>query len=84
MQPELLPDLHDPVSDALRFYELMQSQAGSTVVLDLPCGFCGLTYREFMQTGLVGCACCFDCFQPTIVAALSVLHARDWPVSPSA
>src|SRR4051812_42665242 len=38
------------------------------------CAHCGLTYAEFQQTSLLGCAHCYDAFAAQLEALLPQIH----------
>lgn len=42
--------------------------------LDVPCRACGLTLRDFRQTGRLGCAVCYESFEPHLRDLLRRLH----------
>ncbi len=37
---------------------------------DAPCAFCGLTFKEFRESGRVGCPHCWSAFEPQLRALL--------------
>ena len=39
-----------------------------------PCGFCGLTFKEFRESGRVGCPHCWSAFEPQLRALLRRIH----------
>jgi protein arginine kinase activator len=41
---------------------------------DAPCGFCGLTFKEFRESGRVGCPHCWSSFEPQLRALLRRIH----------
>lgn len=42
----------------------------------LTCSACGLTYREFQQTGKLGCAQCYQVFSQELRPLLQRIHGR--------
>ncbi|MCI8342379.1 MAG: hypothetical protein HFE62_04105 [Firmicutes bacterium] len=43
----------------------------------MKCGVCGMTYNEFMRTGKIGCASCYDTFYNNIQPTLKSIHGSD-------
>lgn len=43
---------------------------------DLKCEACGLTYEQFRQSGLLGCAHCYEAFRKPLVPILHRIHGR--------
>jgi len=42
--------------------------------LDVPCRYCGATLRDFRTTGRLGCARCYESFEPHLRDLLRRLH----------
>ena len=42
----------------------------------LVCPVCGTTYEEYLQTGLVGCAACYEAFREKLMPVIRKIHGR--------
>ena len=40
------------------------------------CPVCGLTFEEYRQTGLVGCAACYDAFRKELMPVIRGIHGK--------
>ena len=43
----------------------------------IKCEHCGMTYEQFLQQGLVGCAKCYECFNKVLCTGIKSLHGAD-------
>lgn len=54
----------------------VQQQAALAHAESLQCSFCGMTLRDFRQTGRLGCAHCYGTFEQSLRELLRRLHGN--------
>lgn len=64
-----------PLSDFLaQMGDEGAQRPGTEGVAPAPCGFCGLTFRDFRETGRLGCPHCWTSFEPHLRGLLRRIH----------
>ena len=43
----------------------------------IKCEHCGMTYEQFLQQGMIGCAKCYECFNKVLSRSIKSLHGAD-------
>ena len=54
--------------------EKEQQNAAGTGALDLRCGYCGLSFRDYKKNLILGCSECYSAFRPFLVLDLRRIH----------
>jgi protein arginine kinase activator len=54
----------------------VQQQAAVAHAESLQCSFCGMTLRDFRQTGRLGCASCYSTFEQSLRELLRRVHGN--------
>ena len=57
-----------------QFLEAVQKQSVPTATDAGRCAFCGLTMKDFRETGRLGCARCYTTFEPSMRELLRRVH----------
>lgn len=66
-----------PTNMSSFFAELLNLESDMGQKKDIvvkPCPSCNTSYKEFMETGLIGCAKCVDTFRPYLDPVLKKVH----------
>ncbi len=61
-----------PLTDFLA--QMGEKSADETVEPVTPCGFCGLTFADFRESGRLGCPHCYSAFEPHLKNLLRRIH----------
>ena len=69
-------DKNFTVNDFLKgvFSKVPQGATEETAGSDLVCPNCGMSYRDFQQTGKIGCSVCYDTFRRQLTPILTRIH----------
>lgn len=67
--------VHAPINELLtNFVKLHSGAAAGTAATDLSCSECGLTFGQFRESSLLGCAQCYKAFEAPLSPLLERAH----------
>lgn len=63
-----------PLDQLLEKFVLKHTHEQPDKTVEQRCEFCGMTYSEFRRTGLLGCAGCYETFDPILKPLVQRAH----------
>lgn len=67
-------NVHAPINELLTNFVKLHSGAGTTASTDLACPECSLTFAQFREASLLGCAHCYKAFESQLSPLLERAH----------
>lgn len=58
------------------FLDYMNTSTKTSLPSQVVCNSCGTTYREFKESGLLGCSECYDTFKNTVIPILKRVQSN--------